>query len=183
MKPITVPPIAEGPMPAGFRAIISVVGEGRGYREMFSITTSGTSDIIIRFNALHGTNFTSSCIRGNVRSVDQDTLLRPASCRIRKRNRRQSCTTSRRDLSDDEYVLAGDAICVTSVDSASATAHRPAVWDIRVVKSDVRLVHRPAVDAFVLCFVCFNGFHHAGRRLHQRLRQRSVTYPTDIRLD
>jgi hypothetical protein len=59
------------PAAGGLRAIISGrgitdgsagtfghPGEGRGYREIFSVTTSGNGKIVFRFNALHGTNFT-----------------------------------------------------------------------------------------------------------------------------
>jgi hypothetical protein len=35
-------------------------------------------------------------------------------------------------ISDDDSVLAGDAACATSVDTASVTTHRPVVWDIQV---------------------------------------------------
>jgi hypothetical protein len=40
-------------------------------------------------------------------------------------------------VSDDDYVLAGDATHATSVDAASVTTHLPVVWDTRVVKTDV----------------------------------------------
>jgi hypothetical protein len=40
-------------------------------------------------------------------------------------------------VSDDDSVLARDATCATSTDTASGTTHRPIVWSIRVVKSDV----------------------------------------------
>jgi hypothetical protein len=40
-------------------------------------------------------------------------------------------------VSNDDSVLAGDGICATSADTAPVTAHRPVVWDIRTVKSNV----------------------------------------------
>jgi hypothetical protein len=71
-----------------------------------------------------------------VRSVDQVTLLPPAA-------KLDSVTVTTpvlplvETVSDDDSVLAGDGICATSADTAPVTAHRPIVWDIRVVKSNV----------------------------------------------
>jgi hypothetical protein len=41
------------------------------------------------------------------------------------------------NVSDDDSGLAGDATCATSADTAFVRTHRPVVWDIRVVNSDV----------------------------------------------
>jgi hypothetical protein len=38
---------------------------------------------------------------------------------------------------DDDSMHDGNNGCATSVDTASLTAHRPVVWDLRVVNSDV----------------------------------------------
>jgi hypothetical protein len=40
-------------------------------------------------------------------------------------------------VSDDDSVLAGDATCATSADTASVTTHYPIFWYIRVVTSDI----------------------------------------------
>jgi hypothetical protein len=45
-------------------------------------------------------------------------------------------------VSDDDFVLAGDAICATSADTASVTTRRPVVWDICIVKIDARYTPR-----------------------------------------
>jgi hypothetical protein len=38
---------------------------------------------------------------------------------------------------DDDPVHEGDVACATSLDTASMTTHRPVLWDIHVVNSDV----------------------------------------------
>jgi hypothetical protein len=71
-----------------------------------------------------------------VRSVDQVTLLSPAA----KLDNAAVATPALplvETVSDDDYVLAGDGICATSADTTPVTTHRPVVWDIRVVKSNV----------------------------------------------
>jgi hypothetical protein len=88
-----------------------------------------------------------------VRSVDQVTRLTPAAeFEIGQRYRNHSCTTYSivKTVSDDDSVLAGDATRATSADAASATAHRPILWDIRVVKSEV--TDAPLDPDFDKCF-------------------------------
>jgi hypothetical protein len=71
-----------------------------------------------------------------VRSVDQVALLPPAA-------KLDSATAAAPTLpivetvSDDGFMLIGDATCATSADTASLITHRPNLWHIRVVKSDV----------------------------------------------
>jgi hypothetical protein len=71
-----------------------------------------------------------------VQSVDQVTLLSSAA-------KLDSATVATPALplvetvSDDDSVLAGGGVCATTADTAPVTTHRPVVWDIRVVKSNV----------------------------------------------
>jgi hypothetical protein len=59
--------------------------------------------------------------------LDQVTLLPPAA----------QLDSAAADIAALLVVLAGDATCATSADTASVTTHRPVVLDIRVVNSDV----------------------------------------------
>jgi hypothetical protein len=71
-----------------------------------------------------------------VQSVDQVTLLSSA-------DKLDSATVATpvlplvKTVCDDDSVLAGGGVCATTADTAPVTTHRPVVWDISVVKSNV----------------------------------------------
>jgi hypothetical protein len=73
---------------------------------------------------------------------------------------------------DDDSVLAGDAACATSVDTASITTHRPVVWDIHVVNSDVP---DAPVDPHFGKYFASSGFS----RVHQLKEVDAATPDTD----
>jgi hypothetical protein len=70
-----------------------------------------------------------------VRSVDQITLLPPATELDSATNATPELTCVK-TISEDDSVLAGDALCVTSADPAFVSTHRSVVWKIRADNSD-----------------------------------------------
>ena len=77
----------------------------------------------------------NGCVEA-VRSVDQVTLLPPAA-ELDSAAAATPALPIVKTVPNDDTVLAGDAACPTSVDTASKTTHRRVVWNTHIVNGDV----------------------------------------------